>query len=78
MAVDIEKTVAPQEDHADVKADMEHAHHNKGSGGMDIVPMDEEATQDVVHVHLTWRSWVWRFWMELQFTCRSTLLTGPI
>lgn len=58
MAVDIEKTVAPQEDNADVKGDMEHAHHNKGPGGMDIVPMDEEATQDVVRVHLTWRSWV--------------------
>lgn len=54
MATDIEKTTPPHEAGAEVAV----ARDRKGAGGLDVVPMEEEAVQDVVHVHLTWRSWV--------------------
>jgi hypothetical protein len=30
-----------------------------GHGIFEIVPIEQEAVEDVHHVHLSWRSWVW-------------------
>lgn len=34
-----------------------HHHHHKE---INVLPLEQEAVQDAVHIQLTWRSWVWR------------------
>lgn len=60
MAVDIENAASPQEESTAPKEGAERVPEQKSHGGQDVVPMEDEAVQDAVHINLTWRSWVWK------------------
>lgn len=62
MAANIEKPTAATRD---ATADVEEAiavadggHRHDRQEGMDVIPLDQEAVEDVVHINLTWRSWL--------------------
>jgi len=44
--------------HVDQIESTHASHHHEKYGGPRIVPIQQEATEDAIHVDLSWRSWL--------------------